>query len=933
MRFNILLPRQQYNHINRIANDLQYSLEHDPLIPVQVSQPVEALAVQMKQLYQYKNAPYTERLQFLSEVIRLSNEINNYLNQKNDFSLSTLGKSFSYHIVTVMKISSVLKKNSNTERVDLMQPYREISERLSAFSKVIHNEIQAPLQSHTNHRDEYQRLLKYIDSLSSTVSKSEKISHSLLSDKTLTHSDVQQLETQFVQEFQLSQGRYAELLRAFLHHQEEEKEEMLNQNRKDRYYFFLFSLVALLITISGLIFLSRQFSRPLNDTIRFASQIQHGNYSEVVNNQRFEEFSNLFSSLNEMASTLRLKIENLSQSEQRAHKASEAKDEFLASMSHELRTPLTSIIGNSEYLSEKLVIPDLKEVVRGIETAGRSQLALVNDILDMSKIESGKFTIDDALYNFSELLNSVEKMVSIRAQDAGLTLSIEQQNRESHKLIGDSQRISQILINLLSNSIKFTERGKITLITWVEDQQLHFQVKDTGIGMSKEEQQRLFKRFEQADSSISRRFGGIGLGLYISMNLAQLMGGTMRATSQQGEGSTFTLSLPYRRSDVLAKERDRSARHLAGKNGQFTGHVLIAEDTPELLLLEQRILENMGITVITVMDGAEAVKAAQTGSFNLILMDMQMPVMDGIEATKRITESGNLTPIVALTANVMAKHRDQFEAAGCSGFLAKPIDKDELIAVLGDYLSTADVTIDDMIQIIEWDERYSVGNQLLDEQHQQIVGGINQLVTYCYGKKTQASHTRALRLLSKIEQVVSTHIKDEEALLRSVKYPELEAHIESHRHYMDQLSRLFQQDRNVHSIVEITRLMIVWWKHHILMDDMEFKSYLIQNEEVVFPIGHQIRGQSKVDEEVDDELISIFKESASKYLQQLKQGVGVEDWEQVREVSYTLKGTAASFGFPHISKLASDLQNLIDEQQIESVPEMATALIRELEQI
>jgi HPt (histidine-containing phosphotransfer) domain-containing protein len=150
---------------------------------------------------------------------------------------------------------------------------------------------------------------------------------------------------------------------------------------------------------------------------------------------------------------------------------------------------------------------------------------------------------------------------------------------------------------------------------------------------------------------------------------------------------------------------------------------------------------------------------------------------------------------------------------------------------------------------------------------------------------------------------------------------------------MDQLSRLFQQDRNVHSIVEITRLMIVWWKHHILMDDMEFKSYLIQNEEVVFPIGHQIRGQSKVDEEVDDELISIFKESASKYLQQLKQGVGVEDWEQVREVSYTLKGTAASFGFPHISKLASDLQNLIDEQQIESVPEMATALIRELEQI
>ena len=227
--------------------------------------------------------------------------------------------------------------------------------------------------------------------------------------------------------------------------------------------------------------------------------------------------------------SLLLSIEN-------AKQTNRAKDEFLASMSHELRTPLTSIIGNSEYLSEKIFVPELKEIVRDIEMAGRGQLALVNDILDMSKIESGKFTIDETPYNLDRLLDSIERMVTIRVQDAGLKLVLEQKNQEKFQLVGDSQRIAQILINLLGNAIKFTKQGQITLTTWVEDQQLNFQVKDTGIGMSSEEQEHLFKRFEQADSSISKRFGGSGLGLYISMNLAKLMGGDMNASSQSGQG-------------------------------------------------------------------------------------------------------------------------------------------------------------------------------------------------------------------------------------------------------------------------------------------------------------------------------------------------------------------------------------------------------------
>jgi hemerythrin-like metal-binding protein len=668
-----------------------------------------------------------------------------------------------------------------------------------------------------------------------------------------------------------------------------------------------------LMIVALMIILYYNVGRPIRQMIQALQKDKSPKYRGVL------EFEYLSGAFQEMMNAL--------------EKASHSKDEFLASMSHELRTPLTSIIGNSEYLSGKIIVPDLKEVVGSIESAGRAQLALVNDILDMSKIESGKFTIDEIPYNHTGVLENVERMVSIRAQDAGLKLVVEQKNRETHQLIGDSQRISQILINLLSNAIKFTEQGKISLTTWIEDQQIQYQVSDTGIGMSPEQQGRLFKRFEQADNSTSRRFGGSGLGLYISMNLAQLMGGTMRATSQLGGGSTFTLSLPYRSSDFLVEEKNSSEAIGVGADEKFTGHVLIAEDTYALQILERRILENMGVTVTTVVDGAEAVKAAMAQPFDLVLMDMQMPVMDGIEATKRLNEQGNQTPIVALTANVMAKHRDQFEQAGCSGFLTKPIEKDDLRAVLRKYLSVPEKSVNIELENIEWDDSFSVGNRLLDEQHQQIVDGINQLVSHCRVEKGQDSNTGALELLSKIERALNDHLKDEEALLHEVNYPQLESHIQSHRHYIDRLSRLFQQEISSQTLIDITRLMLAWWSHHILVDDMAFKPYFKQHEDMVLPVGYRKLEQPKLDEEVDNELIAIFKESTSSYLEQLRQRLSDKDWNGVREVSHTLKGTAASFGFPHCSKLASELQAAIDDNRMELAPNMSKALAEELEQI
>jgi len=366
---------------------------------------------------------------------------------------------------------------------------------------------------------------------------------------------------------------------------------------------------------------------------------------------------------------------------------SKAKDEFLASMSHELRTPLTAIIGHSELLVEQEPDREKRRSLQTIEHAGRIQLALVNDILDISKLESGKFTVDEAPYNVSTLIHNIEQMFSIQAHDKGLFLKVVQQIPESHLLLGDKHRVQQILINLISNAIKFTEQGGVTLSIWHVDGQIHFKVKDSGIGIPSETVEQVFKRFEQADSSISRRFGGSGLGLYISINLAKLMGGDIRVESIEGEGSQFQLNLPYKVStlpaEAHANQYDNEGRSPVES---LHGNLLVAEDTLELQILERRMLESMGFTVAIAENGLKAVELASTQPFDAVLMDMQMPVMDGIEATQNIRQQHPELPIIAVTANVMQKHRDAFHAAGCSGFISKPIDRNVLRETLTEML-------------------------------------------------------------------------------------------------------------------------------------------------------------------------------------------------------------------------------------------------------
>ncbi len=382
--------------------------------------------------------------------------------------------------------------------------------------------------------------------------------------------------------------------------------------------------------------------------------------------------------------------QQLKRAKESAEKASHAKDEFLASMSHELRTPLTAIIGNCRILLDGSHGDETREMLHSIHAAGETQLALVNDIIDLSKIDSGKFTIEQHPFDLAKLLSEVEQMLEVKASDAGLEWVVQQHNGEEYQLIGDSQRIKQILINLADNAIKFTEHGSVQLSSDVEDKSLLFQVVDSGIGIPVEVQEQLFSRFQQADGSISRKFGGSGLGLYICRSLTELMGGTISVTSEPGRGSTFEVRLPYQQSERKVREQaNAGVRSLTRL--QFSGKVLIAEDTVMLQKLEAYILKSLGVSVKVANNGREAVEMANTEPFDLILMDMQMPEVDGIAATRILREQGHETPIVALTANVMQKHRDIFHEAGGNDFITKPIDENTLRKVLRNYLPESEV--------------------------------------------------------------------------------------------------------------------------------------------------------------------------------------------------------------------------------------------------
>ena len=388
--------------------------------------------------------------------------------------------------------------------------------------------------------------------------------------------------------------------------------------------------------------------------------------------------------------------QSMREAQQAAENANRSKSQFLANMSHEIRTPMTAILGYADVLVSQLSNPDDLECVDTIKRNGRYLLDIVNDILDLSKIEAGKFEVQEQDCSPVELVADVRSLMEVRAQEKRLPLRVEFENAIPETIRTDPVRLRQILINLLSNAIKFTDQGHVKLsVRYLDEQQspqLRFQVSDTGIGISAEQQQLLFQPFTQVDASHTRRYGGTGLGLAISRRLAEMLGGQICLQSSLGQGSVLTLTVPSGLSDavtLIEPSGDIMSESGEGttKQQSLNLRVLVVDDRRDIRYLAQHFLEEAGAQVAVAENGQAAIDAIakakhQKREFDVVVMDMQMPVLDGYQATKRLRASGFKQPIIALTAGAMQGEREKCLQAGCDEFITKPIEGYRLVEIV-----------------------------------------------------------------------------------------------------------------------------------------------------------------------------------------------------------------------------------------------------------
>ena len=402
---------------------------------------------------------------------------------------------------------------------------------------------------------------------------------------------------------------------------------------------------------------------------------------------------------------LRRNEQALSIAKEAAEAANRAKSTFLANMSHELRTPMNAIMGMTDLALRHATEPKLRDQLSKVIQASRHLLHVINDILDISKIEAERMQLESVTFKLGEVLENLVSLIGQKVTDKGLKLRVDLASDVSRlTLLGDSLRIGQILLNLAGNALKFTETGAITVrIRLIEDTSsdvlLRCEVEDTGIGISPEDKKRLFTAFEQADGSMTRKYGGTGLGLAISKRLAKLMGGDAGVESTLGQGSTFWFTVR------LGKATDATAPAHSAPSGffsqdsaearlksQFPGaRVLLAEDEPVNQEVSRGLLEDVGLSVDLAEDGRQALELAQHTRYDLILMDIQMPRLNGVDATRAIRADSlnTATPILAMTANAFDEDRQICIDAGMDDHIAKPVDPELLFETLVKWLGRA----------------------------------------------------------------------------------------------------------------------------------------------------------------------------------------------------------------------------------------------------
>ncbi len=491
---------------------------------------------------------------------------------------------------------------------------------------------------------------------------------------------------------------------------------------KNRNAFMLellpFFIVGVLLALLGSFFIARSITRPVGRLLDAAKLVASGSYTDQIKvsekselGELAKEFSSMQSAVMEreqkikdqaeeirQTNTIKYQVEIAQKEQQLAASATDAKSRFLANVSHEIRTPLNSIIGFSEILSDvNASESDKAKAILAVQNGGQYLLNIVNDVLDLSKIEAGKIKLDKTDIVLAGLLQEVNAYMEGFAREKHLVFNLKLNFPLPYEFNSDPTRLKQILLNLCNNAIKFTHQGQVDLnIHWdTFRQRFIFVVSDTGPGMSDEQQLRLFTAFSQGNQSTNRKYGGTGLGLYISKQLTEMLGGHIKVTSQEGKGSQFAVYMPYveaANKQVMINQNQADEvllRDLQPKAEipELIGHILCADDNEDNRQLVAYLVAKTGAQLTLVNDGQQAVTICEKQRFDLVLMDMQMPEMDGLQATTILKQRGFTAPIIMLTANVDSNSKKNMLAAGAIAHFAKPIDSQNFYAMLTKYLA------------------------------------------------------------------------------------------------------------------------------------------------------------------------------------------------------------------------------------------------------